>query len=429
MFRLFNTLLGVVKAKMMALWTKIRLWTSRSYWETKGVNTFRQFFSRLLNVKPRSQSDYYPVLRWLVSKRLAFALVIVLGLLSVFYILFFSPVSAMLSASSPSLPSFRYNALPLKFYSGNVQITAADGHVAYEGTVGGGVAQGQGVLYRADGSVVYSGAFEDSKYNGSGSLFYQDGVLRYEGGFEDNLFSGQGSLYRQSGVLEYQGGFLRGLKSGAGTLYNSGGNAIFAGNFLSDRPLFSELLGKTTAEAASMYTGDTTVYNASGENSVSLDEIGVVYTANDGSNSLDAEWTIGEIVVEESSFPTTDALLTGINELTAYFGEPVYFGYTWPTLSEAVAIRRLSEAGSGGFPDIEMEMTAGFDDVYSVTSYDKNYELYIYVYQADGLLYTFYCDSSTSDFSFYSVSLSGEESSAQAADSASSAASQEGGEE
>ena len=75
-----------------------------------------------------------------------------------------------------------------------------------------------------------------------------------------------------------------------------------------------------------------------------------------------------------------------------------------------------------------MEMTAGFDDVYSVTSYDKNYELYIYVYQADGLLYTFYCDSSTSDFSFYSVSLSAEESSAQA-DSASSAASQEGGEE
>ena len=79
MFRLFNTLLGVVKAKMMALWTKIRLWTSRSYWETKGVNTFRQFFSRLLNVKPRSQSDYYPVLRWLVSKRLAFALVVVLA--------------------------------------------------------------------------------------------------------------------------------------------------------------------------------------------------------------------------------------------------------------------------------------------------------------------------------------------------------------
>ena len=421
MNRIFTTLLSTIQSKVMSLWTKIRLWTSRSYWENKGITSLRQFFNRLLNIRPKDKTDYYPFLSWLVSKRLAFALVIVLGLLSVFYILFFSPVSAMLSASSPSLPSFRYNALPLKFYSGNVQITAADGNVAYEGTVGDGVAQGQGVLYRADGSVVYSGAFENSKYNGSGSLFYQDGVLRYEGEFEDNLFNGQGSLYRQSG-------FLRGLKSGAGTLYNSGGNAIFAGNFLSDRPLFSELLGKTTAEAASMYTGDTTVYNASGENSVSLDEIGVVYTANDGSNSLDAEWTIGEIVVEESSFPTTDALLTGINELTAYFGEPVYFGYTWPTLSEAVAIRRLSEAGSGGFPDIEMEMTAGFDDVYSVTSYDKNYELYIYVYQADGLLYTFYCDSSTSDFSFYSVSLSAEESSAQA-DSAFSAASQEGGEE
>ena len=62
--------------------------------------------------------------------------------------------------------------IPLKFYSGNVQITAADGHVAYEGTVGGRRGPGpRASSTGADGSVVYSGAFENSKYNGSGSLF------------------------------------------------------------------------------------------------------------------------------------------------------------------------------------------------------------------------------------------------------------------
>ena len=83
------------------------------------------------------------MLRWLVSKRLAFALVIVLGLLSVFYILFFSPVSAMLSASSPSLPSFRYNACLL--YTSGPCASTPEGS-AREGTFAAGHAAGSTLL-------------------------------------------------------------------------------------------------------------------------------------------------------------------------------------------------------------------------------------------------------------------------------------------
>ena len=35
MNRIFTTLLSTIQSKVMSLWTKIRLWTSRSYWENK----------------------------------------------------------------------------------------------------------------------------------------------------------------------------------------------------------------------------------------------------------------------------------------------------------------------------------------------------------------------------------------------------------
>ena len=406
MNRIFNTLFSTIQAKVIGLWTKIRLWTSRSYWETKGITSLRQFFNNLLNIRPKDKTDYYPVFSWLVSKRLAFALVVLVGLASVFYICVFSPVSSMLFSESATIPVFRYNSIPLKFQSGKVEILAADGHTAYIGEVSKGAASGQGDLYRADGSLLYSGAFSDSRYNGDGKLYYPNGVLQYEGAFVDNLFEGQGTQYRQSGVMEYAGQFLKGQWSGAGVLYNSGGNQIFTGNFLAGRLLYSEFLGKTTAEVAAMYSGQSTVYNSSSEHCVSMDEINALYTADDGSDTLSAEWALTEVLVLDSVFPTTDGEISKINDLTAHFGEPVYFGYTWPNLTEAVGIQRLSETGKGRFVPITMEMTSSFEDVQTVNSYDQNYELYIYVYEADGLTYTFYCDTSTSDFSMYSIAQS-----------------------
>lgn len=406
MNRIFNTLIATIQSKCSRLWSKIRLWTSRSYWENIGIVKLRQFFSRILNIRPRDKTDYYPFLSWLVSKRLAVALVVVIGMLSLFYILVLSPVSGTLFSSSATTPTFRYNSVPLKFYNGKAQILAADGHLAYVGDVADAAATGTGELYRADGSLLYSGNFADSRFNGQGSQFYPDGVLQYQGAFADNLYNGTGQLYRQNGVLEYEGEFLKGQKSGAGILYNSGGNQIFQGNFLADRLLYSEFLGKTTAQVAQMYSGGTSVYSTSNEHCVSMDEIDAVYTASDGSDTLSENWTLTEIVVQDSVFPTTQGEISSINELTGYFGDPVYLGYTWPTLTEAVAVQNLCDAGKGRFARIDMEMTSALQDVHTVNSYDKNYEFYIYVYEMDGLTYTFYCDSSTSSFSMYAISMS-----------------------
>ena len=405
MNRIFSTMFASIRAKFLGFWMKVQLLTKRAYWETKGIVAIKRFFSKIFNIRPKNKTDYYPIFRWLVSKRLAFALIFCLGLVSVFYIFIMSPVvSSIDSKSTPQIRTYKYNSLPLKFYNGQVKILAAGGYVAYVGEVGDGAAVGKGSLYRPDGSLLYEGQFDSSMYNGAGNLYFPDGTLAYQGDFVNNVYQGQGSLYRQSGTLEYVGAFLSGMKSGGGTLYNSGGNPIFTGNFLADHLIFSEFLGKTTTETSSMYTGRTGIYSSNDEYCVSMDEINAVYAAEDGSNSLTSDWQVGSVLVLEDKFPVPGKSLSTINELTGYFGTPDYFGETWPTLLEAVGISKLSETGGAAFAPMEITASETFDQVYHVSAYDKDYELYIYVYKADGLVYTFYCDSSTSNFSMYAVS-------------------------
>ena len=86
MNNLLKLLLTTVRAKIMPLWIKLRLWTSPAFLRTQVFSKIREFFAKLLDIRPRDKRDYYPVFRWLVSKRLAFALVIAVGLVSLLYI-------------------------------------------------------------------------------------------------------------------------------------------------------------------------------------------------------------------------------------------------------------------------------------------------------------------------------------------------------
>ena len=83
---LLNMLFSAARAKIMPLWIKLRMWTSPAFLRSKVLVKVREFFSKLVDVRPRDKRDYYPIFRWLVSKRLAFALVVALGLVSVLYI-------------------------------------------------------------------------------------------------------------------------------------------------------------------------------------------------------------------------------------------------------------------------------------------------------------------------------------------------------
>lgn len=403
--KIFETLLASIKATVMSLWTKVKLWLSPTFWQTKGITALREFFMKLLDVRPRHKKDYYSVFRWLISKRLAFALVIIAGISGLYYLYIMAPAAGInIESTGSTVRAYRYNSIALKFMSGNVQILAKDNHVAYIGPVKDGTASGSGSLYRSDGSLLYAGEFQNNRYNGTGKLYNPDGTLSYAGAFADNLYNGKGISYRNNGTLEYSGNFLGGLRSGSGTLFNSGGNEIFTGNFQANHLLYSEFVNKKTSEISKMYTGESAVYSSADQYCVQMKDINVVYSVNNGSKSLEADWTVGTVIVQDSEFPVPGKSLATVNQLTACFGKPDYFGATNITLPEAVAINQLGEKSPVG--QIKMSTTQSFDNVYSVSDYDKDVELYIYVYKSNGLTYTFYCDKSTSNFFMYSITKS-----------------------
>lgn len=396
---------SVLRSKVARLWTTLRLWTSIQFLQTRVLTKLRKFFIRLFDVKPRNKKDYYSVFRWLVSKRLAFACVVVLGVLCTVYLASCLP-QGFFGGGSSTIPTYRYNSLPLKFYEGTVRILAADGHLAYQGEVSHAQCSGEGTLYGADGRKIYEGQFEKDMYNGTGSLYYPGETLRYQGQFVDNLFQGQGTGYRENGTVEYVGAFQNGLWNGQGILYNSAATPIFSGTFQNGEILFHEFLGKTTAEASQMYTGQSTVYTSSSEYAVSMDEIGAVYAAADGSNQLSGEWTIRQVYVLSESFPTETGSIDRINDLTAYFGQPDYYGSSYVTLPEAVAINLMAQSSSEKISKVEMETNSQFTDSVTVSDYNRDYEVYIYTYLKNGLLYTFYSPASGQEnFLMYSIEM------------------------
>jgi hypothetical protein len=376
---------------------------SVTWWKTQGMMSLRRFFVKLFDVKPRDPKDYYSVFRWLVSKRLAFALTLAVGVIGLYYILVLSPVAADDSApGSASVSVYRYNSIPLKFVKGVVGIKARDGHIAYEGQVDGGMVTGEGKLYGKDGGLIYEGSFDKNMFNGEGRMFYPGGTPKYKGGFLDNLFDGEGELYRPTGTLWHTGAFAGGLRNGKGTQYNAAGTPVFTGTFAADQLLYSEFVGKTTQEAAEMYTGIRSIYSSGDAYCVKMTEIDAVYDVLNGANTLDSEWTINNVIVLRDFIVVEGARLNTVNRLTARFGTPEYYGWTWANFAEAAAIGAL---GSGNvFGDLKMDAVPVLDDVFEIREYDEDFALYVYAYKADGLLYTFYCpEAGAENFAMYAI--------------------------
>ena len=404
MNKLFSTLFSSLRAKFTSLWTRLRLWVSPTFWRTRVFTRLRGAFSKLFDVRPRNKKDYYVLLNWMVSKRLAFAIVVVLGVLCLWFILSMLPTPASAGNTGVTINTYRYDSIPLKFQSGTVRILARDGHLAYVGQVQDAKCQGTGTLYDKDGNTVYEGEFADNMYNGTGTSYYPDGTVQYTGSFTDNLYNGVGKYFRSTGVLEYEGDHVTGVRSGTGTLYNSTGSPVFTGSFQKDQIVYSEFVDKATTDVAQMYTGVSQVYSSSTEYCVYMEEIGAVYSVADGMTALDDSWNVTGVYVLSDSVLVEGEAYTSINQITQLMGEPDYSGTAWVDLSEAVCVNQLVQRGAETVAPVDMTVTTSYDGVYNVTDYDRDGELYIYTYQRDGLLYTFYCTGAGVDqFFMYAI--------------------------
>ncbi len=387
----------------MPLWIKLKLWTSTAFLRSKVLASIRNFFTHLTDVRPRSKSDYYPVFRWLVSKRLAFAIVIAVGIVSVIYISTMLPEGAFGKGDSGT-PTYRYRSLPLKFHKGTVNILGRGDYLAFTGEVSGGAANGRGTLYAQDGSIVYEGEFSSSKYNGSGSLYYSNGSPKYTGSFTDNVYDGQGTSYRPNGVIEYSGDYVAGERTGTGTLYNSVGSQVFTGSFLKGEIVYQDFLNRPTSEIPSLYSGERVLYLSTDESCVTMPEIDAVYAVKDGSTTLENEWTVERIYVLRSAVPLEGGVCRTVRELAAAMGEPLYYGSAWIDLPEAVAWNLLAPEQSDRMETVRVDATASLDDAYTVSDYDRDFQVYLYTFEQNGLLYTFYfTGAGESEFVMYAI--------------------------
>ena len=396
---LLNILIQTVKSKMTGFVTKLRLYTSWGFIKNKIVIKIRDFFANLLGIKPRDKDDYYTVGRFMFSKRLFYAAVIILGVISIWYI--YSETTLFKSFASEGIRTYKYNSVRLRTAKGHVKINGKSGYLAYDGYVNGGYCSGEGVLYNPAGNVVYSGNFEQNDYEGQGTENYPSGSLHYSGTFHDSYYEGKGTLYRENGTKEYTGDFHEGKKNGSGVLSDVGENEIYIGTFSADNIVYSELLGKKASEVSECYKGHSSLYMAADESVVLMDSIGALYRGIIDPDALDEDVKVESVYVLHNYFAYGNESVDTIEALKDAFGDPIYEGNSTVLLPEAVAINELCKKKTVCSGPVSMDLEQAFTDVAEVQSFDRSYSVYIYTFQRGEVIYSFVCKEKSDNFDFY----------------------------
>ena len=395
-------LLASIKAKITPLVTKFRQITSENFIRTRVIAKIREFFVLLFDVRPKNKKDYYEVFGWLISKKLAYAIVVVIGVLSMIYLVSIRSMY-LPQKQEDGIKTYDYDDVMLRFAKGKVRIRGKSGYLAYEGDVEKGSVTGSGNLYGVDGTLLYQGEFAQNEYEGSGTQYYPDGTMHYKGAFSGNLYEGTGKLYRENGTLSYDGEFARGMKEGTGKLYAAGDKPVYEGSFSKDQLVYSALLGKSTAEVAQAYTGSRVIYRNDSDFTVLMPDIQALYIGVTDEANLEEQVMVDSVYVLKDSILIGDQECTTIKDLKAAFGEIVYEGNSIVTLPEAVAINYLNTKKQTMNGSVELETTDEYTDVITVNRIQDDYPVYLYSFRKDGLLYTFVCKDKNDIFSFYSI--------------------------
>lgn len=403
MMQFWKALIAVVITKFDRLMVGIRRFTSPQYVMGQIIRKFRDRVSLLLDVKPRHNGDYVVFLRWMISRRLVNAVVILGGAVCLLYLFWLRPIGA--ETEGMQIKTYRYSAIPLRLAEGRVRILAKKGYIAYEGEVSKGYVCGEGILYREDGQKVYEGGFDGNRYQGEGVLYREDSEKLYEGDFADNLFEGSGILYGESGIKCYEGGFSRGLKEGEGVLFNASGSPVFGGQFHLGDIVYTQLLGKTAEEIGALYTGEQFIYRhgQADENVVWLREIDALCLAKDNETSLSDSLKYDLICVTKDDFGYGGRVIHTIEELKEAVGEPVYEGNGYLTFAEAVAVDTLQKRGKAMGIKAGMDVTPVFDEVTTVNAYAADAVVYLHAYRIGERTYTFVSEGKTGGFFFYEI--------------------------
>ncbi|MCR5482496.1 MAG: hypothetical protein K6F52_06840 [Clostridia bacterium] len=363
------------------------------------------FFRQILDVKPKHKKDYYTMFGWMVSKRLAYAVVIIVGVACTYYIFMMSPVKFTFGLDvGNGFPTYDYDSWGLKNFTGKANIKAESRYIAYTGDLKEGTVEGAGVLYDKDGKIIYEGAFAGNMFNGQGKLKYSNGKVHYEGEFVNNKFQGQGTFYRKNGTLEYSGLFTDGLYNGQGTLYDEASTEIFKGVFDSGAISYPELLNKTTAEISEMYTGRSKIYTYAESYAVAMEQIDAVSVVDLSEDSIAETTPVEKIIVLKPVLEANGNIFKTPTELSGYFDKKIYEGSTNILFGEVAAFLCMDDKETGAYIDKStIAVSSEMKDLIDIEDYDTSTELYIRTYIGNGLAYTFYYADKDSPFVMYTI--------------------------
>jgi hypothetical protein len=238
-----------------------------------------------------------------------------------------------------------------------------------------------------------------------GKLYYPNTQLEYEGIFKDNKYEGEGKLYRENGTLMYSGNFSQGEMDGKGELYSNTQELIYTGNYQDGEIIYPELLDKDTTDVATMYTGKREIYTSDSVYCVYMKDIDAIYFGEDQSNSLEGNFKVTGVYVLKDNIKIDGEEIDKVNDLIERMDELVYEGNTVLSDSDEVALNKTCELfGENvlyGKSTYKEEMA--FDDVFELSDFDRQYAVYIYVYEKDDLIYTFFCKDKNEGFAFYMI--------------------------
>lgn len=401
MNNLISVLTSALKARITPIWTKLKYWTNWNFIRANSLARVRKALSRIFDVKPRDRQDYYPVFGYLVSRRLAHAFVIVVGILCISYLMWAKPVRSGIAEAGEGVKTYSYNSILLRFTEGTVKIRAKSGYIAYEGNVEKGYATGYGQLFDSEGGLVYKGNFEQNQYSGQGSLYLPNGQLQYEGEFRSNLFEGAGVLYRENGAKKYSGQFSNGSFEGEGVLYDTTDKEVFKGSFHNGELVYTQLLGKSAAELAELYTGSRMIYQDYTGWVVVLEDIDAFYMQPADNNSLEDTVRTSAIYVGKDEFIYGENRITTIEELRTVLGVPAFEGNSYATLQELAGADWLRKKGKALPEELTLETRQLYDEVSTVTDYATDVLVYLYAFQVEDITYTFVSTEKDGGFFMY----------------------------
>lgn len=399
---IFNMIITTIKYRFSAIFAKLRYWTNTSFLKAKFLSKFSEWLKSLFNVKPRHKGDYYTFFRVMVSKKLVHTCIICVGLVCLGYLITVRPFDGIKDTNAQA-KVYDYDSFLLKFQKAKVNIKAESGYIAYTGEVKSGYAQGVGELYDESGTLIYNGEFSKNKYEGTGKLYYPSGVLCYEGEFQNNQYHGVGKQYRENGMMLYEGDFKDGYREGKGELYSSTGNKIFAGTFQKDKLVYVQLLDKTPQEIGQLYTGEERIYSSLTEDIVALTDIDVLYVVGE-EESIQEENKTTTLYVLEDTFVLGDKIIENIEQLKQELGEPNFEGNAYLNFYDAVAISAKQKQTNEIQIEPQLEHRLLYEEYVQVDSYDKNALMYLFVYELDGVNYSFVTDGGKETFFMYTIS-------------------------